>query len=452
MFLPSYLWKSRGYIPLLATIVFTLSLHHVRCAPQTFADIDVAVDLNKKGTIARDRGDLAIAIECYLQALAIYKNVAPGSRDVATVLNNLGVVFRSRGDLVQAEAYYRQALAIYETLKPDSLDVALILSNLGVVFRNRGDLPKAEEYHKRALAIREKQAPDSADVASSLNNLGVVLRDRGQLTKAEEYYVQALAIYLRVAPSSLDVATVLNNMGSVDWGRAYYDNAMRYQRHALAIQEKLAPSSLGQAESLHAMGSMLFDQGQTAQAILCYELAINTFERQMRLLGGDDEVRSTFGAQYLIYYRDYIEALLVQKQYERAFFALERSRARSLLTMIAEREMVLDSDLPFDVQRERKLNAAACVRAQAKIARLIPTKDATEIDQELAHLHELAVERDQIAERIKRASPRLAALQYPQPLDLRATRRALDTDTILLSYWVTPTATTLFGLVRGICG
>ena len=62
----------------------------------------------------------------------------------------------------------------------------------------------------------------------------------------------------------------------------------------------------------------------------------------------------------------------------------------------------------------------------------------------LAQLRDLAAEREQITERVKRISPRFAALQYPKPLDLPGVRQALDAGTVLLSYSVGEDRSTLF--------
>src|SRR5262249_47448965 len=56
----------------------------------------------------------------------------------------------------------------------------------------------------------------------------------------------------------------------------------------------------------------------------------------------------------------------------------------------------------------------------------------------------LHAERDQLAEQLRRASPRFADLHYPQPLDLVATRQALDAGTTLLSYAVSQEQSVLF--------
>lgn len=161
-------------------------------------------------------------------------------------------------------------------------------------------------------------------------------------------------------------------------------------------------------------------------------------------LGGTEEIRSTFRAQYAAWYLDYEDALLAQKQPEQAYQVSERSRARSLIQMLAERDLVFAGDVPAVLQDARKHNAAEYDRVQSQMATLSPAKDQKSIDELLARLRELNAERGQIAEQIKKTSPRFASLQYPEPLDLSATRQMLDPGTTLLSYSVLEDYTVLF--------
>jgi CHAT domain-containing protein len=212
----------------------------------------------------------------------------------------------------------------------------------------------------------------------------------------------------------------------------------------MKIRVSLVPDNVDTAEALHALGVVLVRRKHSDEAIHLFERAVSTLERQTGRLGGTEEVRSGFRAKYGSYYRDYIDALLSQGQPDRAFYVHERSSARSLLAMLAERDLVFAADLSPDIQRERKLNAVQYDGIQAKISELNPQKDAAQIGQLHTRLRVLAQEREQIAEQIKRTSPRFAALQYPQPLDVQGTRQALDPGTVMLSFSVGPANTDLF--------
>ena len=125
---------------------------------------------------------------------------------------------------------------------------------------------------------------------------------------------------------------------------------------------------------------------------------------------------------------------------------LERSRARSFLAILAERDLVFAADLPTEIQQARRRNTALYDSVQAQLRELNPAKEASQIESLQTRLRDLNAERAHIAEQIKQASPRLSALEYPVPLDLAATRQSLNPGTVLLSYSVGADRTLLFAV------
>jgi len=447
--------------------------------------LDLARALNTVGVYNAERGDLARAQEYYRRGLAIQESLAPGGGLVAGTLLNIGVIANMRMDLAKAEAYYRQSRAIFEKAKPGNSGIGATSQGLGLVYQARGDWEKAEEYHReslaiwrniygegldaagalgnlgelawdkgdyrkaeefdsQALAIQEKLAPGSIYVSESYDNLGKLARKNGNLALAEERFQKALGLKEKLAPGSLSVAGSYNNLSDVFRDRGDLAKAEEYDRKALAIQHELAPGSIDAANSLYSLAAVEMRRGKDGQAVGLFERAVNALESQTSHLGGTEEARSAYGARYGKFYRDYMAALLASNQPDRAFHVLERSRARSLLSMLAERDLVFSADLPPDIRHERKVNAADYDRVQARMANFDPVKDAEKIKESLARLRELATQREQITERVKRISPRLATLQYPQPLGLSETRQVLDPGTVLLSYSVGEDHTTLF--------
>ena len=158
-------------------------------------------------------------------------------------------------------------------------------------------------------------------------------------------------------------------------------------------------------------------------------------------------MQSGFAAGYADYYLDYIEVLLELRRNDQAFHVLERSRARGLLAMLAERDLVF-ADVPDDLEPERRRTDQEYDRAQGQIREWNADKGAPELEAQLARLRELRARQEEIAEQVRKASPRLAALQYPQPLDLNGAAQALDPGTLLLEYAVGKEKTFLFAIPR----
>ena len=114
-----------------------------------------------------------------------------------------------------------------------------------------------------------------------------------------------------------------------------------------------------------------------------------------------------------------------------AFNLQERYRARSMLMMLAERDLQLGGELPADIARE--LQATDAEYDQLVVAALARegATDKAAADRLAGRLRELRDAREQIVRRIRQQSPRFAALQYPEPLDLDAVRQSLEPGTAL---------------------
>jgi CHAT domain-containing protein len=409
--------------------------------------LGVAASLNNLGNLSSYGGDLDQAAAYYEEALEIFQESAPGSVDMAMLLYNLGDLASDRGDVDRALEYSEGALVIRQELAPNSLAVAGSLDILGILARNRGDLEQAAENFEDALKIQQKLAPDSLAEAASLHNLGILVQIQGDLDQAVEYHERSLIILQKLAPTGLDTASSLHKLGKLASDRGDLDRAVEYLEGSLAIEQKLAPRSSAEAETLHALATLRRTQGQLQLALSLFRQALQALEEQVTKLGGSRNVQADFRAQRADYYRDTIDLSLELHQPTEAFHALERSRARSFLAQLAERDLVF-SDIPENLERQRRQIARHYDQTQAEIARLHPREEAEKIETLLTLLRQLRRDSDDAIEKIIKASPKIGALRYPRPLDLDAVRQALDPGTIMLSYSVGKDKTHLFILTR----
>ena len=419
-----------------------------KLAPGSLA---VANCLSNLGVVAEERGDLDQADEYYRQSLEIEEKLAPDSLSMASTLNNLGVVAKGRGDLDRAVDYHEQALRIRQTLAPAGLAVADSLNNLGIVARESGDLETASRHHRQALDIQRKLAPDGLGAAHSLGNLGIVAKRRGDLDAAAEYYDRSLEIVSKLAPGSLAVASNLKNLAIVAEKRGDLEHAAGYGEQALAIFERLAPDSRDAADTLHGLGTLARRQDRPGPALDFFMRALAAFESQVARLGASRGVEAAFRADYRDYYAAAIELLLELERPGDAFDVLERSRAQSFLAQLTERDLSISDEIPAKWDDARRRLAKRYEATQQEIARLDPDADETEIAALVSRLRRLRDEYDDVVERIRRASPRLASLRYPRPLELAQAAAALNQGTVLLSYSVGEERTHLF-VVTGAGG
>ncbi|HLZ51295.1 MAG TPA: CHAT domain-containing tetratricopeptide repeat protein [Candidatus Acidoferrum sp.] len=398
--------------------------------------LELAETLNNLGVIAWRREDLAKAEDFYRKTLAIKQKLAPHTLTVSLNLYNLGLVAMSRGDLPAAQEYYRQALSINEKISPESPATAANLGGLGFVAWLGGDFAKAEGYYHRALSIYEKSLPDGLGAATILASLGRLEKDRGNLQDAEAHIRKALAITNKRAPGSHEAAVSLQNLGDILFARGAFSEAEAYYRQALAIREKLAPGSMDHAETLSALAKVARHNERNEAAAELNEQALRAIENQMTRLGGSSGSRSDFRASYLDVYSEYVDFLAEQKQPELAFRVLERSRAQTLLeTLLAAHTDISKGVDTALLSQERSIRRTIAEKTNRRIELLTNgdhAEQAGALDKELAKLWN---DHEELAARIKSASPAYAALTEPQPLTAKQVQeQLLDQDTLLLEY------------------
>jgi CHAT domain-containing protein/Tfp pilus assembly protein PilF len=394
-----------------------------------------ALLLHNLGRAARERGDLAKAQMLFDQARAIYEKLAPGSPTVAAILTSLGVLALSQHDLAQAEEYLTQSLKIRQKLAPDSVEVAVTVSNLGLVALESGDYAKAEEYLQRGLGISQRLAPESVDVANHLNNLGELARLRGRLAEAEQYVTQAMTIRERLGPLSLDFAENLISLGLIVQQRGDLERAEQYYRRAISIWKELVPESGREAPALAGLAGIMQRRGRLEEAAQFHQQALDALESQTNRLGGTQDTRSGFRANYENYYQEYASLLVAQGKDELAFQVLEQSRARTLLEMLTSARLDIHRGAdPAMLQKERTLlknKSAASERRIQLLSRRHAEEQIEEVENEINHLREeyLSVEAQ-----IRAGSPAYAALTQPEPPATEQVRKLLDANTVLLEY------------------
>jgi CHAT domain-containing protein/Tfp pilus assembly protein PilF len=397
--------------------------------------LEVAASLNNLGLLARDRGDLSKADELYLQSLSIKERLVPGGTEVANTLTNLGIVADDRGDLTKARDYNEQALAIQEKLAPDSLSVARTLNNLAIVVGEQGDSAASEDYLHRSQGIREQLAPAGLELAETLNNLGILYQKRGDLVRAEEYQRRSLALKEKAAPGGIYVATGLGALGDLARDRGDLAKAEEYYRQGLPMWEVLAPERKEFAEALANLAGILLRRGQLDSAAPLFEKALSVLEKQVSHLGGSEGIRADFRARHLSFCRNYVDLLMRQKQPGKALEVVERSRAQSLLEMLAAAHVDVRKGVDAALlEREHSLAADITAKTNRRI-RLMGEEHGSErvaaVNQEI---EKLLAEHKDVEDQIRVTSPGYAALTQPRPLEVKQIQELLDADTLLLEY------------------
>jgi CHAT domain-containing protein/Tfp pilus assembly protein PilF len=388
------------------------------------------------GDLAIERGDVARGEQYYRQALAIWEKLVPGSLLTASSLSGIGEAALRREDFATAERYLRQGLAIRNKLAPNSLDVASSLSDLGVIAMGQGNLSQADVYFRRALAIVRKRAPGNLDEVELLRNLGLVRARRRDGVEAENFLERALALNRKLAPESPYIVLALNDLGNVESGRGELAKAEQHCREALAIEEKQAPGSAEQAETLVGLAGIMHRKGDLDSAVQLFEQGLTAFENHTARLGGLEESRSDFRAKYASYYRDYINLLIEQKKPDAAFQVAERSRARTLLEMLAAAHAdIRKGGDPALLEREHSLQELITAKSNRRVQLLNTRYKQEQLAAMDNELQDLFTQFKDIEGQIRLNSPSYAALTQPQPISAKEVQQQLlDDNTLLLEY------------------
>ncbi len=143
------------------------------------------------GRIARHRGDLSAATECYNQSLGIHRGVENHS-GVASILCNLGDIAHKSGDGKEADKLYMESLEIAKKIE-DRIVESTIISSQADRARLKGDTDAAEKLYKESHEISIETGMFHRQ-SRNLGSLAQIAKHRGGFDKAKELLQQGLDI------------------------------------------------------------------------------------------------------------------------------------------------------------------------------------------------------------------------------------------------------------------
>ncbi len=173
------------------------------------------------GDRARDHGDAEEASAFYERAREAWAaSTGPGSLDLALVLDRLGSIALDAGDVENAVSSFRDGLALVRQLaeqSPSDLDVRAqevwALGNLAAAAERRGELEQSRDYAVQSVAAAEvlvgedpKNSYSRLELAWALEQRGVAERLLGELVEARASFARAADLLdrnLALEPSNL---------------------------------------------------------------------------------------------------------------------------------------------------------------------------------------------------------------------------------------------------------
>jgi CHAT domain-containing protein/tetratricopeptide (TPR) repeat protein len=399
------------------------------------------------GTMLTSRGDLAGGEELVRKTLERHRRYAPDSLQTAIAMLNVGWITAARGDTAESRRWAEAALRVATPLPGGRSVRAILLHNIAEDERREGRLDEAVAMFERALAEFKATSPGSYHVGVSEARLASALMERGDLAAAHAWLEAALEQLDRSLPRSLAKAEALVTMG--DLGRREGDWDMAEEAFAIAIEtlEDLGVESNPLlAQALQGVASARRMRGDSVGATRLLRRAVSILDAGRGMTGRSEEERSLFRSSFHGIYRDLIELLVEQGRVAEAFDVLEASRARSLLAMLASRDLWFGLDLPQSLERERRGLGAEYEGVKGRLAQVSREGPPSEARALQARLGDLRERRLQLDLQLRQSSPRLAEMRDPTTLDAAGVAARLDEGTLLIAYSTGTERTVVFTL------
>lgn len=437
-------------------------------------------EMNTLNNIAKanlDLGNLSVAFQQLQEVISYCEQPDAQCSFESSARNNLGIIYDTWGDTDQSLTQYNRALEIFRA-NDDKANQVITLNNIGLVFAGIGVGQSAFDKLQDALEI-SSQTPNRAGENITRSNLGYAHVLMGNYAAALKELDQGQRLSHAVEDPRYE-AYAFTWMGMAHVALKQMDQAISAYNQALEIQISIEDTR-GQAITLDKIAELYSLLNQPALALKNYRQAT---ERWRRVSDPQGEALSLYGIarvernqnhlteardriveaiakveslrtkmtsyrlrmSYYAAKQDFFEleidirmrlyyATRSKEELEAAVFAGERSRARSLLDLLAESHADIRQGIdPALLQRERRqrdLLADKWTQFQKLLGGKFTEAQKSAAEKEIKELNE---EYEQIQIKIRKLSPRYAALTNPQPLKPAEIQQLLDDNTLLLQY------------------
>jgi len=387
-----------------------------------------ALLLNNIGWTQSTLANWQAALDSYRQSLGILRQ-SPNDWVEARVLANMGVAYGQFGEPDQAEPLFHQSLPIWKRIG-DRRGEATTLGALANLYLSENQPAKALPVLEDALAAW-RVSGDKRGLAAALARAARAQADLGRFDAAQASVAESLDL-ARAIHDRRGTGMALVELGRTDLLSGKPDQAVDASQQALAEFRAMGDRSY-EAVSLETIARAESDRGNLAAARQRMHEALRLTEEN-RGTANSEQLRASFFATRQDSYAFYIDLLMRMGDTEGALQANERSRARSLLDMLAASGADVRAGVdPKLIARQRDISD----RLNAKGARLLPLlgRDEARAAALTAEIRDLQSEYQDLEAAIRAASPRYAALTQPAPLTAAQIRQqVLDPDTLLLEY------------------
>ncbi len=399
-------------------------------------------DKARQVTILNNIGGVYDSLADKQQALKFFNQSLPLSIEVgdkagqANTLTNIGHIYDSLGDKQQALKFFNQSLPLTIEVGDKAVQ-ASTLNNIGAVYDLLGDKQQALKFYNQSLPLRI-EVGDKAGRATTLNNIGAVYNSLGDKQQALKFYNQSLPLTIEVGDKAVQAIT-LNNIGGVYDSLGDKQQALKFYNQSLPLTIEVGDKA-GQATTLWNLANLERSKSNLKESLKLIQVAIQIIEN-LRKTYTNKDLQSIYFASVQNYYQFYIDLLMeLDKKYPNegydalAFNISERAHARSLVELLAEANANIRKGVNPKLLEEEQLILGKIEAVQKQLQQPSKSDDKARIEKLNQENENLLNQYRELVDKIRTSSPEYAAIQYPQPLELKQIQQQLDKDTLLLQY------------------
>jgi CHAT domain-containing protein/Tfp pilus assembly protein PilF len=389
----------------------------------------------------RIRGDkprnLEKAIAALQNALQVYTQ-KDFLQQWAMIQNNLGLVYREQGQIEQAVAAHEDALKgySYQEFPEEWADTQ---NYLGIVYSDKREIDKAIVAYKNALKVRIRGTDKWAETQ---NNLAIQYRESGQIAQAIAIYQDNLRVYTceafpeRWAMTHYNLGHAYSEAGQIEQAIEVYQSALKLYTPAAFPLECLRCGN--------NLGHLAFDAGRLKEAIEAYGVAIEAVEYSWAWASTDAR-RQEIQTEAIGVYIGIVKAYIKSKQWKKAIEYVERSKARNLVQLLANRDLYPKGASESDCNQLKHLRREIAVKQRQLEGEQInfstgshenrQALDNAYAEQLCQELDKLQQQLNELLEQIKTLDPNFSLTQRVEPISFERIQALLANDKTVLIEW-----------------
>lgn len=398
------------------------------------------------GGFYRSWGDDQKSIEYFQHAVAIRKIIGPRAKE-ARALVEIARSYRMSGMNTPALEKLTEAFQLLREDKDSKWETQAFYEQ-GQAYHGLSDDRKAVDSLEQALR-RAHEISDYLTEALCLRSLGLLYSTLGDRNGALENLRHAIALSEQVNDPEFKAHLLCQAALSYSF-LGEYKQSLDYYGRALELYKAL-DHKVGTSIALAGIGLAHEMRGEFEQALTRYYESIAVRE-EIRNSAGLEEIQLVVAGQSAEVYQLAIHLSMHLRRFRQAFELSERARARNLLDQLSRPRIDLRKGAdPVLIDRERALFLTLDDfenRLRAERAKPISQTNSQTVRLLDSQLKAKQQEYANLRARLRAANPETDSLRNMSPLTLSEVQRLLDTNTTLVSYFVTYDKTIAFIITR----